>query len=341
MPSIANSRIWRDGTLQDDDVTSEELDAAALDPETLTWIDLLAPTRAELDYVATRLHLRPTAIEDALSAHERPKVTPHPDHLFFTAYATALRPPSTGDVSDAGLVLSRISGFVLPNALITVRLDDTVDMSRIITHWEDNAELLRFGPGALVHGLLDTIVDGHFDTIQQLDDVIEDLEDELFAERPQGREFARRVYAIRKDLVALRRVVLPMREVVGALQRHRPTFAAKGLSHGLDHSELDSWFDDLYDHVLRASEWTESLRDLISSVFETNLSLQDQRLNDIMKKLAGWAAIIAVPTAITGWFGQNVPYPGFSQPLGLWLATALIVGCSLALYVVFKHRDWL
>ena len=380
LPSVANSRIWRRGEQVDDDVTVEDLEAAVLDPETLTWVDLVAPTPAELDAVATRLGLRATAVEDALAAHERPKVTRHPDHLFFTVYATRMRrpedaPPLTGraeaavpdeppeDAPDARLVTDRISGFVLPSALITVRLDERIDMARVLGLWEDNADLLQFGPGALVHGLLDAVVDGHFDTIQQLDDVIEDLEDELFAERAHGRDFVRRTYAIRKDLVALRRVVLPMREVVGALQRHRPTSWAEGLaseagaangivdgvngadkfnrSDGFNRSDLDAWFDDLYDHVLRASEWTESLRDLIGSVFETNLSLQDQRLNDIMKQLAAWAAIIAVPTAITGWFGQNVPYPGFAAPWGVWLTTALIVLCSVGLYAAFKRRGWL
>ena len=92
--------------------------------------------------------------------------------------------------------------------------------------------------------------------------------------------------------------------------------------------------------MLRAAEWTESLRDLVSSAFETNLALNDERLNTIMKKLAGWAAIIAVPTAITGWFGQNVPYLGFNEPLGLWLSVAAIVVGSLALYLVFKAKDW-
>ena len=96
-----------------------------------------------------------------------------------------------------------------------------------------------------------------------------------------------------------------------------------------------------FDHVLRAAEWTESLRDLVTSAFETNLSLTDARLNTIMKKLAGWAAIIAVPTAITGWFGQNIPYPGFSEPLGLWLSVALIVVGVGVLYALFRARDWI
>jgi magnesium transporter len=104
---------------------------------------------------------------------------------------------------------------------------------------------------------------------------------------------------------------------------------------------LDGWYDDLYDHSLRAAEWTESLRDMISSLFETNLSLQDARLNTIMKKLAGWAAIIAVPTAVTGWFGQNVPYLGFAQPIGVAMSLAMIIGGSVALYLVFRKYDWI
>src|SRR6202000_718649 len=112
-------------------------------------------------------------------------------------------------------------------------------------------------------------------------------------------------YRIRRDLVDLRRVVLPMREVVNAVLRYRQSI------HGA--SELTSWYDHLYDHVLRAAEGTESLRDMITTMFETNLSLQDARLNTVMKKLTSWAAIIAVPTAVTGYFGQNVPYPGLGE----------------------------
>jgi magnesium transporter len=97
----------------------------------------------------------------------------------------------------------------------------------------------------------------------------------------------------------------------------------------------------VYDHVLRASEWTESLRDMVSTVFETNLSLQDARLNNIMKKLTSWAAIIAVPTAVTGFYGQNVPYPGDGSHWGFWVSSIVIVVLAIALYSGFKKRDWL
>jgi magnesium transporter len=203
-------------------------------------------------------------------------------------------------------------------------------MDAVIARWAETPELLRQGSGALVYGLIDYVVDGHFDTIQEIDDELERLEDVLFDERTTDRAFQRGVYGLRKDLVRLRRVVLPMREVVNGLLRHSPTSGALG-----------PWYDDLYDHVLRASEWTESLRDMITSLFETNLSLQDSRLNTIMKKLAGWAAIIAVPTLITSWYGQNIPYPGYDTQVGLYVSIALIVVCTVALYAVFKARDWL
>lgn len=215
--------------------------------------------------------------------------------------------------------------------MVTVRLDDRFDMSEVLSRWEDNADLLQYGSGALLHGLLDVVVDSHFTTIQQLDDTVEALEDSLFEEQHTGREFAQRVFRLRKDLVQLRRLVLPMREVVSGLLRHSRT----------GHPELDTWYDDLYDHMLRAAEWTESVRDMVTSLFETNLSLQDSRLNEIMKKLAGWAAIIAVPTAVTGWFGQNVPYPGYAHVSGMWISVVMIVTLSALLYLVFKRRDWI
>jgi magnesium transporter len=132
--------------------------------------------------------------------------------------------------------------------------------------------------------------------------------------------------------VSLRKLVLPMREVVGSLLHNE---AAK---HG---GELTERYQDLYDHVLRATEWADSLRDLVTTIFETNLSLADQRLNQVVKQLSAWAAIIAVPTAVTGFYGQNVPYPGFGQWSGFVASTLVTVLLALAFYVGFKRKGWL
>ena len=142
----------------------------------------------------------------------------------------------------------------------------------------------------------------------------------------------RRTFQLRKSLVTVRRVVLPMRELVNSVLRRDLHVIAEPML---------PYYQDVYDHVLRATEWTESLRDLVTTILETHLTVRGNRLNVIMKQVTSWAAIIAVPTAVTGFYGQNVPYPGFGQPIGFWTSTIITVGLSALLYIVFRRRDWL
>jgi magnesium transporter len=331
------SRVWRDGALEAEDFPFEQISDYLDEEDTLVWVDICNPDPQRLRDLADELTLDPHAVEDALSRVERAKATRFATHTFLTVYAVHCVGTAPGSnvapVQASRLDISQISAFVLRRGMVTIRHADSFDIEEVVRRWDENSDLLKYGVGALVHGLLDVIVDGHFDAVQTLDDDIESLEDGLFDDRAVDGEVQRRTYRVRKDLVQLRRVVLPMREVVNAVLRHRKDFNAP--------TELDSWYDDLYDHVLRASEWTESLRDMVSTLFETNLSLQDARLNNVMKKLTAWAAIIAVPTAVTGYFGQNVPYPGFAQSSGYWLSNTVIVVLAVVLYVGFKRRSWL
>ena len=327
------SRAWRDGEVIASDFDLSELDGYLADASVLTWLDVCDPHGSVIVKLAEELQLDPHAVEDAIAPRERAKVTRHATHTFFTCYSAELGENAAGLPE---LTTGRISAFVMVNGLITVRVahGTAVDMDVVLQRWTDSG-LLGHGVGALVHGLLDVLVDGHFDAVQVMDDKLEEVEDLLFADAVQTREVQQRVFALRKALVRLRRAVLPMREVVAGVMRERLT------GHWQPSRELDGEFNDLYDHVLRASEWTESLRDMVASVFETNLSLQDARLNTIMKKLASWGAIIAVPTAVTGWFGQNLPYWGFSDSLGLWQSVVLIVVGTVGLYWLFRRNDWL
>ncbi len=323
-----HSRLWRNGTLVEQDFPFHQISDHLDEEGALVWVDLCDPGEEHLRQLAVELTLHPQAVEDAVSHGERAKATRYTTHTFITAYGT-----TASDRPGNSLEVQRVSAFVLPRGIITVRHTDGFDMAEVVKRWDDNADLLKFGVSALVHGLLDDIVDSHFAAVQVLDDEIESLEDVLFDDRALTKDVQRRTYRIRRDLVELRRVVLPMRELVNAVLRHRHDFSAP--------TELDPWFDDLYDHTLRAAEWTESLRDMVSAIFETNLSLQDARLNTVMKQLTAWAAVIAVPTAITGYFGQNVPYPGFGHTAGFILSTTAIVVVAGALYLMFKRRGWL
>ena len=168
---------------------------------------------------------------------------------------------------------------------------------------------------------MDYLVDGHFRAVESLDEAVEATEDELFdARRGAIESVQRRSFQLRKSLVLLRRITLPMREVVNSLLRQ---------DLGIVPEPMAPYYRDIYDHVIRATEWTESLRDLVTTIVETNLTEQGNRMNLIMKKVTSWAAIIAVPTAITGWYGQNLPYPGFAKESGLITSAALIVVCAV------------
>jgi magnesium transporter len=320
--------VWRGGKPQDDFDFASISDYLVLD-DTLVWCDIYDADHPILKDLADELGLNTWAVEDAIDSADRTKAAVYRTHTFFTVYGVSTR--ESADETESMLDVHPISAFVLPRGLITVRLSPPFDMD-VVSERFDQLGGQEYGVGSLVHGLLDVVVDGHFEAVQELDEGIESVEDDLFENNPRSG-LLRKTFRLRKDLVQLRRVVLPMREVVSSIQHRR--LDAKTAP------ELDPLYSDLYDHVLRVSEWTESLRDMITTVFETNLSLQDARLNTVMKKLTGWAAIIAVPTAVTGYYGQNVLYPGINTIWGAVTSAAIIVLCVVGLYWMFRRRDWL
>jgi magnesium transporter len=320
------TRVWRNGILEAEDFPFDRVSEYLAEPDCLVWADLLCPDHETLRQLAEELSLDQHAVEDALARNERPKATRYASHLFLTAYVI------TKDVNEE-VRIGRVSAFSTKRGFVTVRLDDSLDLDAVIARWDDNADLIKYGTRTLIHGLLDEIVDGYFDTVQALDDDVEQIEDILFDENARAaREVSRSTFRLRHSLVDVRRAILPMREVINTVMR-RVTAE--------ESPELVPYYEDLYDHALRAAEWTESLRDMVTSIFETNMSLSDTRMNVIMKKLTSWAAIIAVPTAITGYFGQNVPYPGFGERIGFWASLAMILAIAAALYVTFRRKDWL
>ena len=323
---MARTRLYREGKVVSEDFPVGDISEFLDEPGTCVWLDYCSPTSEELASIGEEFHLHPLAVEDAVTDHERPKIDRYDSHLFLSAYAVELD-SATGILSS-----SELDAFVMRNALVTVRHDERVDIDAIVRRWDDSGDLAEHGVSFLVWGLLDHIVDGHFEAVQSLDTEIESLEDLLFDDTPRQPEVQRRSFQLRKSLVLLRRLVLPMREVVNSLMRRD--------LHVLDEGMVP-YYQDVYDHVLRATEWTESLRDLVTTILETNISIQGNRMNLVMKKVTSWAAIIAVPTAITGFYGQNLPYPGFATHWGFWFSTAMIVVLSGTLYLAFRRHDWL
>jgi magnesium transporter len=319
------TRAWRDGKVVAEGFPVKDV-SDRLEAGELVWLDLCSPMSSELHIIAEELNLHSLSIEDAVSSRQRAKLDRYADYLFLNAYDVAFD-GETGELRTAEL-----SAFIAKSALVTVQDDERFDVDALVARWDSTPDLAGQGVAFLLHGLLDMLVDNHFTAVEALDDGIEELEDLLFDDRPRDPEVQRRSFEMRKSLVTLRRVVLPMREVVNTLLRRDLRIVPE---------EMAPYFQDVYDHVLRATEWTESLRDLVTTILETNLTIQGNRLNMIMKKLTGWAAVIAVPTAITGFYGQNVPYPGFGREWGFVLSVLILVGTAAALWWGFKKRDWL
>jgi magnesium transporter len=322
---MARTRVYRKGVLEAENFPVAQVSDYLADPATVVWFDFCEPTAADLESIREELGLHELAVEDALEEHARPKVDRYKTHLFVAAYSVAL------DTATGELASHEVAAFVTRDALVTVRKDRGFDIDDVLRRWDDT-DVGAVTIGFLLYGLLDHVVDSHFGAVQSLDTEIEALEDQLFADNPRDKELQRRTFELRKSLVKLRQKVLPMREVVNSLMRR---------DLDLVDPELMPYYQDVYDHVLRATEWTETLRDLVTTVLETHLTVRGNRLNVITKQVTSWAAIIAVPTAVTGFYGQNVPYPGFGHVAGFWTSTAIIVGMSSLLYVIFRRKGWL
>jgi magnesium transporter len=327
-PGPVRTRLYRNGVVAEEGFPPQRIsDYLDEGSEAVVWLDLCSPTPHQLELLRSEFGLHSLAIEDALDETQRTKLDRYRTHLFLSAHSAVLE-------ENTGRLLSHeIAVFITPCALITVRKDPGFDIEPVVALWDASADLAHFGVSFLLWGLLDHLVDGHFHAVESLDEAVELAEDQLFSSSRHAVErVQRRSFELRKSLVLLRRVTLPMREVVNSLLRQ---------DLGVVPEPMAPYYHDVYDHVIRASEWTESLRDLITTIVETNLTLQGNRMNLIMKKVTSWAAIIAVPTAITGWYGQNLPYPGVETRWGFWLSSILIVGGATGLYFLFKRKDWL
>lgn len=321
------TRVYRGGRLDATDIPLEQVSDILEAPDTVVWVDFCGPSQEQLDTLADELGLHELAVEDALGPHQRPKLNHYDTHLFLACHAVHL------DVDTTHLAQTEVDAFIHPRWLVTVRKDASAFSADEAVHrWDRSPALARFGVGYLLHGILDAVLDGYFEVIEAFDEYYDEVSERIFSEQPLEPAQERHWFQMRQALVRFHRLVVPFREVVSALLRRDDEEISDGLR---------PYYQDLYDHILRVSESTDALRDLVATIVETNLSLRDYRQNQIVKKVSSWAAIVAVPALITGYYGMNVPYPGSGTAAGVIVSTGLIAGISSGLYAVFRRKDWL
>jgi magnesium transporter len=285
------------------------------EPGAVLWYDLDDPSEDELRTLADRFGLHPLAVEDALQEHERPKLDRYENHRFLNVYAVEF---------DQEPRKTEISAFITPQALITVH-GSPFDMQPVLDRWND-ADRPPGGVDFLVYALLDLVVDTQYRIAQRIDEAMDSVEDRMLGDGPAPRDVRRQGFTLRRHLAALRRAVAPMPDV---------TRSFSGDAH------LEPYYRDVEDHARHALDLIEHSRIRITELLDDDLAEQSNELNVVTRKLAAWAAIIAIPTALTGYFGQNVPYPGYDQWWGYVLSTVLIAISASGLYLYLKRRGWL
>jgi len=306
------------------DVPVEEAGAWAARDGHFVWVGLLEPDEALLRRVQRQFALHELAIEDALHAHQRPKVEVYGDAVFLV-----LR---TARLTDGRIHFGETHVFAGRNYVVTVRHGASATYSPVRARCESAPELLRHGVDFVLYAVMDYVVDCYFPVLDALETDVEELEDCLM-QRPPSQAEVERISTVRRDLESLRRAASPMLEVCSRLER----FPLPMIDE-----EMHPYFRDVYDHVIRVNEAVVSLRELLSFAFEASMMLASARQNDVTRKLAAWAAILAVPTAVAGIYGMNFEHmPELKWTYGYPAVLAVIAAACVFLYVRFKKTGWL
>lgn len=289
------------------------------------WIGLYEPREDVLRQVQQEFALHDLAVEDALSAHQRPKMEQYEGSLF-----VVLRTAQLG--ADRRLEFGETHVFVGQRFVISVRHGSVKSHIALRARCEAAPDLLKKGPGFVLYALMDFIVDQYLPIVDALEEQLEALEEEIFGER-FTRDTTGRIYRLKRDLLTLKRAVSPVVDVCSRLMR---------FDINLIPEDTRPYFRDVYDHAVRVNETIDNLRELLDSALEANLSLVSVGQNEDVKRLAAWAAIIAVPTMIAGVYGMNFEVmPELRWPYGYPAVMAVMIGACLGLFAGFKRSGWL
>jgi magnesium transporter len=324
---IADNAIYVDGrrAAQQPSSLQETYEALRQLDDAVAWIDLYKPTQEEFESVAQELELSPRVIEGAIKPQQRPKLVRYGDSLFVVLKtARYLDEPEKVEFSELHVLVGK-------DFIVTVRYEEIPALEEVRRRLEGEPESLGQGPQPILREIMDQIVDDYEPVLEGLGTDIQEVEDEVFGGNED--DVSQRIYELSRELVQFQRATSPLAR---SLER-----GAERNEHDID-PELRSYLRELHDRVLRVEEPTEGFRDMLSDILVVNLTLIGVRQNDQTKKISAWAAILIVPTLITGIYGMNFDYmPELHWTFGYPFALALMVSISVGLYAVFRHVRWL
>ncbi|MFD7441213.1 magnesium and cobalt transport protein CorA [Streptomyces sp. NPDC059909] len=338
--SIVEAALYRDGRRVSTPASlAETFRQLREEPAGMAWIGLHRPTESELHSLADEFDLHPLAVEDALEAHQRPKLERYGETLFVVLRAARyLDAPEEVDFGELHV-------FVGSDFLITVRHGAAPDLSAVRRRMESTPDLLALGPEAVLYAILDAVVDGYAPVVAGVQNDIDEIETEVFSGDPA---VSRRIYELSREMVEFQRATRPL---VGMLHGLMAGFAKYGTDE-----ELQRYLRDVADHVTHTSERVDGFRQALADILTVNATLVTEQQNAEMralaeagfeqneeiKKISAWAAILFAPTLVGTIYGMNFEQmPELSWNLGYPFAIGLMGVVCVSLYLIFKRRDWL
>jgi magnesium transporter len=323
--------VLRNGAF-DREINISEVAPTLAAPDNLTWLDIYNPDKEDIAVLSDGFHFHPLAIEDATRFHERPKVDtyilsepPCGSYYFVVFYA------ATYDDQINQIQTHAISMFIGSNYLVTVHRGDVPHVAETVKRWQAPNSPLSNRIATIVHALLDALVDDYFPLMDHVADRLEDLEDSIFTEF--DKDSIATMFSLKKSLLGMRRVAAPERDVLNVLLRRQlPIFAP----------DDTAYLQDVYDHITRVTDNIDTYRDLLSSALDSYLSLQSNRLSEIMKLLTAASIILMYDSLIAGIYGMNfVNMPELQWRVGhLWALFLMILG-SVSAIIYFRNKKWL
>ena len=321
---VVNSIAYgRDGSRRD--ITLDEIsDVLARDDDTFVWVGLFDPDPSLLAKLQEEFGLHDLAVEDARNAHQRPKIEAYGDSLFVVAH--------TAQLVDGRIAFGETHVFVGPRYLVTLRHGASLSYAPVRARAEREKELLALGPGYGLYAVLDFIVDNYLPIVDEFRDKLEALEQDIFAEAYR-RDTVRKLYDLKRELTRMRLAVSPLQDITGQLTR---------VHTGLVGEEMRLYYRDVYDHTLRVNDAVDTLREMLTAAMSVNLSLVTVAQGEVVKRLAGWAGLLAAPTLIASWYGMNFVH--MPELAGRW-SYPVVIGATVAvvavLFVLLRRARWI
>ena len=325
MKGLINSVAYADGR-RIGEVAIADISDVLREPGRFVWVGLHEPEAEMLAEIQQEFSLHDLAVEDAAHAHQRPKLERYGNSIFVVLRTVHI------DQATGGIDYGETHIFMGANYVVSVRHGGSLPYGDVRTRCEATPDLLIKGPGFVLYALMDFIVDQYFPLVDWFEDKLGELEDDIFRQT-LTRETTERIYQLKRDLLEVKRAVAPLVDICNRLVRTDVTLIP---------DDARVYFRDVYDHTIRINEMIDTVRELLTTALEANLSLISVAQNEAMKRLAGWAAIVAVPTMIAGIYGMNFKFmPELEWPFGYPVTMIVMVGACAFLYYKFKRSGWL